>query len=68
MQFRFYCLNEEDRIVVGDNVAAPDLDSAIRAAYEACRDHPHFPTSRIEIWQGSMRLYSSEHACAGRNA
>ena len=50
MHFRYYCLNEEDRIVLGDNLMAPDLDSAIRAAYEACRDHPHFPSSRIEIW------------------
>lgn len=68
MHFRFYCLNEEDRIVIGDHLMAPDLDSAIRAAYEACRDHPHFPTSRIEIWRGATRLYASGYACDGASA
>ncbi len=64
LQFRYYCLNADDRIVLGDHLAASDLDAAIRAAYEACRDHPHFPSSRIEIWQGARRLYTSGHACA----
>lgn len=63
LHFRFYCLSSEDRIVLGDHLVAPDLDAAIRAAYEACRDHPHFPSSRIEVWQGTSRLYASRHGC-----
>ncbi len=62
-EFRYYCLDVQDRIVIGDNLVVSDLDRAIEAAYEACRDHPHFPSTRIEIWQGTVRLYMSPHAC-----
>lgn len=57
--FRYYCLNENDRIVMGAHLVADDLHTAIRAAYEACRGHPHFTASRIEVWQGTSRLYAT---------
>jgi hypothetical protein len=61
-EFRFYCLNDKDHIVFGSNLDVLDLEAAIQTAYHACRDHPHFPSNRIEIWQGRSRLYmSGEH-------
>lgn len=57
--FRYYCLNESDRIILGAHLVADDLHTAIRTAYEACRDHPHFGSSRIEVWQGTSRLYAT---------
>jgi hypothetical protein len=59
--FRFYCLDldPQDQIIVGDNLDVLDLESAIQSAYRACRDHPHFSSSRIEVWQGASRLYTS---------
>jgi hypothetical protein len=67
-EFRYYCLNGEDRIILGDHLFVPNLSAAIEAAYEACRDHPHYPASRIEIWQGSSKLYTTTHHCVGSNA
>lgn len=61
LHFRYYCLTAQNRIVLGDHLAAPDLDAAIQAAYAACRTHPHFPSSRIEVWQGTELLYASGH-------
>lgn len=63
--FRYYCLNGRDRIILGADVSAADLRTAIRVAYEACRDHPHFTSSRIEIWQGPTMLYATAAACCG---
>jgi hypothetical protein len=67
-EFRYYCLSGSDHIILGDNLFVPNLDAAIRAAYEACRDHPHYPSSRIEIWQGARRLYATNHHCDGSDA
>jgi hypothetical protein len=63
--FRYYCLNGNDRIILGADLVAVDLRAAIEGAYEACRDHPHFASSRIEIWQGATRLYATLHSCPG---
>jgi hypothetical protein len=54
-----YCLNDQDHIIVGDDLDVLDLEVAIQAAYRACREHPHCSASRIEVWQGASRLYSS---------
>jgi hypothetical protein len=67
-EFRYYCLSGEDRIILGDNLFVSSLDAAIRAAYEACCDHPHYPSSRIEIWQGARRLYATKHHCEGSDS
>jgi hypothetical protein len=64
--FRFYCLNDQDRIVLGDNLDVLDLEVAIQTAYRACRDHPHLSSSRIEIWQGTSRLYMSGESTSAR--
>ena len=61
--FRYYCLNGQDRIILGAGVIAADLRTAIKVAYEACRDHPHFTSSRIEVWQGPTMLYATATAC-----
>lgn len=63
--FRYYCLNEEDRIVLGSHLIATDLPAAIREAYDACRHHPHFASNRIEVWQGSNKLYATGFVCDG---
>jgi hypothetical protein len=57
--FRFYCLSDQNRIVFGETLCVLDLEAAIQAAYRTCHDHPHFPSSRIEVWQGTSRLFSS---------
>jgi hypothetical protein len=64
--FRFYCLDPQNRIIVGDNLDVLDLEAAIHAAYHACRDHPHFSSSRIEVWQGASRLYTSRDSAGFR--
>lgn len=66
--FRYYCLNGQDRIILGANVIAVDLRAAVQVAYEACRDHPHFASSRIEVWQGPTKLYATDAACPGHLA
>ena len=58
-EFRFYCLNDQDHIAFGSSLEVLDLETAIRDAYLACRELPHGPSNRIEIWQGSSRLYTS---------
>jgi len=58
-EVRFYCLNDQDHIVLGETLDVLDLEAAIQAAYQACHDHPRFSSSRIEVWQGDRRLYSS---------
>jgi hypothetical protein len=63
--FRYYCLNENDRIILGAHLVAVDLSAAIRVAYEACRDHAHFTSSRIEVWQGTTRLYATSATACG---
>jgi len=63
--FRYYCLNGQDRIILGADVIAVDLRTAIQVAYEACRDHPHFASSRIEVWQGPTKLYATGATCPG---
>jgi hypothetical protein len=63
--FRYYCLNGEHRIILGADLVATDLRAAIAVAYEACRDHPHFASSRIEVWQGGTMLYATAPTCGG---
>jgi hypothetical protein len=58
-EFRFYCLDDQDHIVLGGDLDVLDLGAAVQDAHRACRDHPHFPSSRIEVWQGATRLYTS---------
>jgi hypothetical protein len=58
-EFRFYFLNDQDHIVLGETLDVLDLEAAVQAAYQACHDHPRFSSSRIEVWQGTSRLYSS---------
>ena len=53
-EFRFYCLNDQDHIVLGETLDVLDLEAAIQAAYQACHDHPRFSSSRIEVWQGDQ--------------
>ena len=58
-EFRYYCRGRNNKIIHGRDLIAPDLEAAVRAAYEACQGHPWVTTSRIEIWQGDKRLYTS---------
>lgn len=60
--FRYYCLDQHDRIFAGVDITALDLGAAVRVAHEGCRNHPRIPTSRVEVWQGSRCLYKSDQA------
>jgi len=64
--FRFYCLDTLDQIIVGDHLDVPDLEAAIQAAYYACKEYPHFSSTRIEVWQGASRLYTSRDSAGAR--
>jgi hypothetical protein len=61
-EFRFYCLSNQDQIVVSETLDVLDLAGAIQAAHQVCHDHPHFSSSRIEVWQGTSRLYASRES------
>lgn len=58
-RFRCYCLTADDRIVWAVNVDAADLDAAIEAARRVCQEHPKTPSTGVEIWQDSEKLYVS---------
>jgi hypothetical protein len=58
-QFRAYCLDVKNAIISGQDVEAPDLPSAIAAARTICALQPDGNADRIEIWQGTQRLYTS---------
>ena len=64
--FRFYCLSDQNYIVLGGNLEALDLETAIRDAYHACGSHPRLSSSRIEVWQGKSRLYTSRDSAGAR--
>ena len=49
LEFRYYCLHDDGRIAVGENVEAPNLDAAIHHAYEACRTHPTRAYRYVEV-------------------
>jgi hypothetical protein len=55
--YRCYCINGENRIVLGEYVEASDLNAAIKAARELCRSHPGAHPDHIEVWLGTKRLY-----------
>jgi len=58
-KFRCFCLTGDDRIAWGLHIEARDLEAAIQAAHRACQEHLNSLSSRIEIWQGSQKLYDS---------
>ena len=58
-EFRYYCLHDDGRIALGENVEATDLDTAIHHAYEVCRTHPTRAYRYVEVWRGTERLYFS---------
>ncbi|HEY1934629.1 MAG TPA: hypothetical protein VGG99_21690 [Acetobacteraceae bacterium] len=57
-EFRYYCLDERGKIIVGGDLVASDLNSAIQSAQDNCKTHPIGPFHGIEIWQGTDRLHS----------
>jgi hypothetical protein len=61
LTYRCYCVSGENRIVLGEYVEAPDLQAAIEAARELCKQHPGADTERIEVWLGTRRLYPAPH-------
>ena len=65
--FRYYCLQDDGKIAVGEHVEAPDLDTAITHAYDACRTHPTRAYRYVEVWRGAERLYASLHKQQERN-
>jgi len=67
-EFRYYCLHDDGRIALGENVEATDLDTAIHHAYEVCRTHPTRAYRYVEVWRGSERLYFSPHEQGSRRS
>jgi hypothetical protein len=57
LTFRYYCLDENEKIIRGDNIMAQDLAAAIKAARKLCQSAAGGHPERIEIWQGAKRLY-----------
>lgn len=50
MHYRFYCLDDNGRIVSGTDVEALDDFAAIEIAQERCKDET------IEVWQATRRV------------
>jgi hypothetical protein len=67
-EFRYYCLHDDGRIALGENVEATDLDTAIHHAYEVCRTHPTRAYRYVEVWRGSERLYFSPREQGSRRS
>jgi len=61
-EFRYYCLDRNNRILSGSDINAPDLSTAVRMAYEGCRSHSGTPSDRVEVWQGKRCLYTSDRS------
>jgi hypothetical protein len=59
VDFRYYCLSDDDRIVFGSNFSAVDVTAAIAMAYESCETRG-YPAHRIELWLGSRLVYRSK--------
>ncbi len=59
LEFRYYCLDAEGKIARGRHLLAPDLATAIQAAYEDCGSHPTNRSTRVEVWQRGRCLYTS---------
>jgi hypothetical protein len=66
--FRRYCLHDDGRIALGENIEADDLSAAIRTAYEYCHSHPTRAYRYVEVWRGSERLYFSPREQGRREA
>ena len=57
LTFRYYCLDDDGRIIAGKFIEAVDLGAAIVQALAACSDHHLERATRIEIWAGTRQLY-----------
>ncbi len=55
-EFRFYCLDAENKIIRGETVRVKNLTDAIDAARNSCRQLGG-NSDRIEVWQGRIRVY-----------
>ena len=62
--FRYYCLDQRGKIVIGGDLEVADLTLAIQAAQESCQAHPIGPFHAVEVWQGTRRLHTSGECCA----
>ena len=58
-KYRAYCLTPDDRIEWGRLIHVPNLQAAIEAAHRACQDHFNTSSSRVEIWRGANKVYTS---------
>jgi hypothetical protein len=58
-RFRCYCLTADDRIAWGILIDAKNLEAAIEAGRRACQEHRGTLSSRVQIWRGTEKLYTS---------
>lgn len=56
-EFRYYCLNEERKVIREAHVSAADVFAAVQAARRLCQSGDGVLCERVEIWQGEQRLY-----------
>jgi hypothetical protein len=55
--FRAYCLDADDRVIMGEDVEAPELTTAIDAARRMCIKYPGAHPERLEVWEGTSRVF-----------
>jgi hypothetical protein len=59
--FRCYFTDADDKIVLAADIAAPDLESAIRQGFQMLKERQPIaprPLRGLEIWQGARQLFS----------
>ena len=61
-RYRCFCLTDDDRVMWGLHVDAPDVEAAVEAAHRACQEHLKTASTGVEIWRGAKKLRVSEKA------
>ncbi len=56
MEYRFYCLDADNKIVSADTLTADSVEDAVAAARAGCADAGFHP-GRVEVWQGTRRVH-----------
>jgi hypothetical protein len=56
MEYRFYCLDANNKIVSADTIRADSVEEAVAAARESCSG-AGFQSDRVEVWQGTRRVH-----------
>jgi hypothetical protein len=55
--FRAYFLDTDDHVIMGEDVEAPELSSAIDTARRMSVRYPGAHPDRFEVWKGARRVF-----------